>query len=349
MLAGVLNFDESADRNAVEADAESAGDNQKPGPYRKHARYWLDSDYASSVAQTQTKRRLAPGGMLNADIAAKYASSLARADIEEFDGQNKDTALPSKGMQTHSDYTMIAVFHHLKRMVGNCGKWRFFMDQESGIRAACLGAFKEEIKSRKAEAFYVRIEKGLVQEQKREKLAEAKARFAEERKKREGMTEEAATLALIKEEIARQQVIGSFGDKWVSMPLPTMSEPEKAVCWLTAHGDFRTDDGLPDEEHVAWLYNKASMHSVDTYFMKVRRSIAMCERAARSASVSYRTWNAYQSYNPAVLKKLLEIYRVHHSYTDLPMHGKKAEKTTPAMRLGLAEAPLDYKDIIYFR
>jgi transposase-like protein len=56
----------------------------------------------------------------------------------------------------------------------------------------------------------------------------------------------------------------------------------------------------------------------------------------------------YQPYNPAVLKKLLEIFRVHHNYTDLPMQGKKAEKKTPAMRLGLADAPLDFKDILYF-
>lgn len=349
VLVSALNFDDKADRDLVEADAESVGDNALPGPYRKHARYWLASDYAASVAMTERQRKKKTTGSLQGDISAQYTAALGRADIEAFDGHNDDTALPSSGMQTHSDYTMIAVFHHLKRMLGNVGKWRFFMDQESGIRAACLGSFKEEIKARNAEAFYVRIEKGLVQEDKRERLAAAKARFAAEMAARGETDEEAVALALIKEEIDRKRVIGGFGDKWVSMPLPTMSEPEKAVCWLTAHGDFRKPDGTPDEDHVAWLYNKASMHSADTYFMKIRRSISMCERAVHSSSVSGRTYNAYQAYDPSVLKKLLEIYRVHHNYTDLPMHGKKAEKTTPAMRLGLADAPLDFKDILYFR
>lgn len=31
------------------------------------------------------------------------------------------------------------------------------------------------------------------------------------------------------------------------------------------------------------------------------------------------------------------------------MQGKIAEKKTPAMRLGLADAPLDFKDILYFK
>lgn len=348
VFVNALNFDDSADRDAVEADAAHVGDNGVPGPHRKHARYWLASDYAASVAKTAKGKRLASGSLQGA-IAMKYREAMSRDDIEAFDEKSDETALPSKGMQVHSDYTMIAVFHHLKRMVGNCSKWRFFMDQESGIRSACLGAFADEIKARTAEAFYVRIEKGLVQEHKRDRLADAKARFKAEKAKHPGLNDNEVRLLLLKDEIARQQVIGGFGDKWVSIPQPTMSEPEKAVCWLTAHGDFRKPDGTQDDDHVAWLHNKASMHSVDTFFMKVRRGIAMCERSVHSASVSGRTWNAYQPYNPAVLKKLLEIFRVHHNYTDLPMQGKIAEKKTPAMRLGLADAPLDFKDILYFK
>ena len=35
-----------------------------------------------------------------------------------------------------------------------------------------------------------------------------------------------------------------------------------------------------------------------------------------------------------------------HNYIDTP---EKGEKTTPAMRLGLADAVLDYGDVLYFR
>lgn len=51
------------------------------------------------------------------------------------------------------------------------------------------------------------------------------------------------------------------------------------------------------------------------------------------------------------MKKLLEIFRVHHNFVDLPDYVKgvkKDERQTPAMRLGLAEAPLDFNDILYF-
>lgn len=130
-----------------------------------------------------------------------------------------------------------------------------------------------------------------------------------------------------------------------------MSEPGKAVCWLTTHDDFKNPDGTPDEDHVAWLHNKASLHGVDAFFMKTRRSIAMCERPMHSSGNADRVWSAYQTYNPSVLKKLLEIFRVHHNFTDQPEYVKgvkKADRKTPAMRLGPADAPLDYKDIIYF-
>jgi hypothetical protein len=167
-----------------------------------------------------------------------------------------------------------------------------------------------------------------------------------------GVDEDGAKLILLKQEIAAQKEIGKFGDRWVSMPLPSMAEPGKAVCWLTEHRDFAKDDGTPDDDHVAWLYNKASMHAVDNFFMKVRRGIAMCERSIHSSSTSGRTYDLYQPYNPALLKKVLEIFRVHCNYTDQPGYEKgvkKADRKTPAMRLGLAAAPLDLQDILYFK
>lgn len=352
VFCNALNFDEGADRDAVEADAALVGDNNTAPARRRHARFWLEADYAASVAASARKGSRHPAGSLIGEVIDGYAEAAARGDVETFDEKTVEEALPSRGMQIHSEYTMIAMFHHLKNMVGNCGGWRFLMDQESGIRSACLSAFADEIRARRAEAFYVRIEKELVQEQKRDRVKVAKERFREIGAANPGLDDSGIRLLMIKEEIARQRKIGVFGDEWVSMPLPTMSEPGKAVCWLTAHDDFRKPDGTPDDDHVAWLHNKASLHSVDTFFMKTRRSIKMCERPMHSSANGGRIWSAYQAYSPAVLKKLLEIFRVHHNFIDLPekVRGvKKADRTTPAMRLGLADAPLDFKDILYFK
>ena len=55
-----------------------------------------------------------------------------------------------------------------------------------------------------------------------------------------------------------------------------------------------------------------------------------------------------------MIVKLLDIFRVVHNYIDITkekqmVNGKEVNvKMTPAMRLGLAEAPIDYQDVIYF-
>ncbi len=49
--------------------------------------------------------------------------------------------------------------------------------------------------------------------------------------------------------------------------------------------------------------------------------------------------------NPAMVVKMLEIFRVVHNYIDI----RKDDKKTPAMILGLAKAPLDYKNVLYFK
>lgn len=345
-FVNALNFDDTVNREDVEQAAFAVGDNSKTPPHREHARFWLEADYDKSVRKRTAKRK--GGKDLAADIAATYENAASREDIETFDEKGKVEKLPDHGMQIHSEYTMIAMFHHLKRMIGNVEAWRFFMDQEAGIRAACLSTFAGEIKARRAEAFYVRIEKELVQEEKIAFINQAKERFLAEKEAYPELSDDEIRVMMIMEEIVRCRAIGQFKDAWVQMPMPSMSEPNKAVCWLTAHEDFRKEDGSIDEDHIAWLHNKASLHAVDSFFMKTRRSIQMCERPVRSASNTNRVWSAYQAYNPSILKKMLEIFRVHHNFTDLPMQVKKAERKTPAMRLGLANAPLDLRDILYF-
>lgn len=44
--------------------------------------------------------------------------------------------------------------------------------------------------------------------------------------------------------------------------------------------------------------------------------------------------------------KLLDIFRVVHNYIDV--RKRDGVSTTAAMRLGLAQAPLSYKDVLYF-
>jgi len=330
------NFDGSLDKDEIEEDAQKIADYQYKAPFKKYARLWLESDYAKAHLNTKPVKRATS---LEGSIAETYKNTAQREDVEAFDSKTNTQKLPSYGVQIRAEYTMIAHFYFLKNLLGNVGKWRFFLDQESGIRSACLSAFKDEVKDKKAEAFYVKIEKELTVDEKRRFKAQAKKRFDEIAEQNPSLSENDIKIEMLKEAITAVQEFGDWKDRWVHHPLPNMAEANKAMCWLTEHDDF-------DLTHKAWLYNKASLHAVDSFFMKVRRRVAMFERPIHSSSSAGRTWNGYGAYNPQMVVKLLEIFRVVHNYIDT----KKEDGvvSTPATRLGLAQAPIDYKTILYY-
>jgi transposase-like protein len=329
-----LNFDSSLDSEAIQAEVERNGDLAKPYPHRRFARLWLNADHKEASAKSVATRRRKGGLPMEIDDA--YAAALVREDIESPDTPSPVEQLPEYGMQTHGEYTMYGHFFFLKRLLARVQKWRIFLDQDPGLRAACLAAFHDEIRDRTADAFYVRITKDLTVDEKRSRYNDAKARFERARGEHPGMQPQAVKLLLIKERLQSMTPHGKWQDRWLDHPFPTMSEPEKAVAYLTDLGDY-------DQDHKAWLYNKASLHGVDSFFNQVRRRISLLERPIRSKANKGRVWNGYAPYNPGNVAKVLDIMRTVHNYILTGKDGK-----TPAQRLGLAQAPLDYRDIIYF-
>lgn len=327
------NFDPECDPNVVEAAALAVGDLALPAPHRRFARLWLRGDYAAAVAASAKN---AAAGSLHGNIAASYAKAALRADVESPESFTPDDALPTAGMQVHAEYTLYGHFLHLRELLGHAGKIRFFLDQDSGMRAACLGSFADRIKARDCDVFYVRIAKEITVDEKRRLLRGAQATFAREAAKHPGLTENEVKLLLLKARIAAAQSIGQWKDRWVMHPLPSMTEPEKALCYLTDMGDY-------DPDHLAWLFGKASLHAVDSWFNRLRRRSSMLERPISSSGNRGRIWNGYSAYRPEQLAKLMTIFRACHNY----LWSGDRRRDTPAMRLGLARAPLDYKDIIY--
>lgn len=78
--------------------------------------------------------------------------------------------------------------------------------------------------------------------------------------------------------------------------------------------------------------------------MQVRRGLTLAERGVISASANRRLWYGKNAYNPAVLVKLVEIFRTYFNYCEVGEDGR-----TPAMRLGLAKGPVSAADIIYYQ
>lgn len=336
-----LDFDPTLDANAIENDAAAINDHGNPYAFRKYARLWLHADYNDALRQYRRKRHTArrAGGKtaIVASIQSTYDDAASRGDVEQAETMNFDTQLPPRGMQIHSEYTLYGHFFFLERLLRGVEKVRFFLDQESGIRAACLAAFHDRVKQRTADAFYVRITKDFTVNERRYALAASRAEFEIARSRYPGLSDSEVEVKVIQEHLARMTTIGKWSDRWVLHPFPNMSEPEKAMCYLTDFQDY-------DQDHLARLYAKASLHAIDTFFMQVRRRIGLLERPIQSASAQGRTWFGYSPYNPAIIEKVLTIFRVFHNYIALG----EDKKTTPAMRLGLAKAPIDIEDVLYF-
>ncbi|HCF4215530.1 TPA: IS1 family transposase [Pseudomonas aeruginosa] len=329
-----LNFDPRLDPEAIEEDAKLIADISLPTPHRKYARLWMASDYLASMAASKKSKA---SGSLEGDIAATYSSSEKREDVEISDEPTKDEKLPDRGMQTHSEYTLYGHFLYLRHLLASVEKLRFFLDQDSGMRAACLAAFQDGIKSRRVDAFYVRINKMMTVDQKRRLINESNRAIAKVMKENPTLNKREAVLMLLRQRIEQAKLIGKWRDRWVFHPLATMNEPEKALCHLTDLGDLEPD-------HAAWLYNRASLHGVDSYFNRVRRRQSLLERSISSQSNTGRVWSGYAPYSPNQVQKLLDILRVVQNY--VLKSGK--DKKTPAMRLGLAKGPVKYEDILYF-
>lgn len=341
-----LNFDPTLDPDAVERDAAAIGDAAHYEAFRRYARVWLAHDYDAAVAATvaagavkSAKRSgsiAAPSERLSHEIARTYDEAASRVDVEASEQKTVDMALPSMGMQVREQYTLHGHFQLLANLLQGAEKVRVYMDQDSGIRAAFLGAFADRIKERTADGWYVSVLKESTIHQKERAVQLARARLADAADRFPGVPTGQVMAELMKEEMARATAVGVYGDQWLTHPVPNMSEPAKKVCWLTDMGDYDTD-------HAARLYLKASLHAVDRFFMQTRRLLSLAERSIVTASKDRRVWHGYSAYKPENLAKVLEIFRVYYNYCKAG-----ADKKTPAMRLGLARAPIALEDVLYF-
>lgn len=335
-----LNFDPRFMPATVEADVRTDDDHLRQQEYRRNARFWLKSDHAASVAASMA-RRVFRGRKALDHAAAVYKTAETREDIEISDEFDAALRLPETGMQIHAEYTLYAHFQVLKRLLKGAKSLTFYLDQDSGIRAACLAAFKDEVVEGRAHAFFVSVNKEMTKGQKLKAFNEARKRFTEAMLQMPGLAERDVKLQLIKDQFPRMRQIGRYGDRWLEHPLPTMNEPEKALCHLTARPETHLD-----EDRLAAMYLYGSMYGADRFMELVRRRLSPLERAVSTSSAAGRVWYGYAPYNPQVIEKLLLLLRVYWNYCFIPKDSK--DKKTPAQRLGLAKGPVRIEDIVYF-
>lgn len=331
-----LNFDGNMDPEGTEQDAITSGDYLVDLPFRKYARVWLKQDYLEAIRQPKPKKTPLDPSSLDEKIESTYTTSVARPDVESTDDHSAETQLPRSGMQIHLEYTVYGHFFFLRALFKNIGKVRFYLDQDSAIRAACLSAFWDRVKNRTVDAYYVQINKELTNEQKLRRQGRIKKALRRAMGAYPNLTEDEVKLLFVKTRMAKMKPIGKLEDMWLRHPFPRMDEPKKAVCHLTNFGDYTADQ-------AAKLYHRATLAGIDRFFMQVRRRISMLERPFKSPARAGRTYFAYNAYNPEMIVKLLGIFRVYYNYVAVG-----EDEQTPAMRLGLAKGPIRPEDIIYF-
>ncbi|MGQ0530492.1 MAG: transposase, partial [Panacagrimonas sp.] len=292
-----LDFDHTMDADAVEADAAIVGDQKIAHAFRRYSRVWLQADYRDAVRGVKARRRERRASVrlvgVVRDVQDAYVEIEARNDVEVGVLPDIHTQLPKHGMQVHSEYTLYGHFFFLARLLRGVEKVRFFLDQESGIRAACLAAFQKRIKAREVDAFYVRINKDMTVNEKRKAKTISEEALEKARHRFPSLPDDHLQVELIKERLVAMAPIGKWSDRWLLHPISTMSEPDKAVCYLTDYGDYAPD-------RLAWLYKRASLHAIDRFFMQIRRGINLLERPIKTASSEGRTWHGYSPYSPAV-------------------------------------------------
>lgn len=289
-----LNFDPRI--SPVDIAHEVAQDAKLPYPFRRHARLWTDGDYIQSVARS--KRRAAKIDEqpepyeLEKQLRRAYARIMGRPDLESPELLNAGQQLPKEGMQIHAEYTLYGHFQYLFMVLTTVKYICFFLDRDAGMKPACLSIFKDLIKEKRAEVLYVKIAKNRTIDERNRMAARAKKRLAAARAAHPNLTDEEIRIELIKRAMPRMRDIGKSGELWMFNPLPSLAEPEKAISYLTDKGHLALDD-------KAKLYDRASLHSIDTFFMTVRRRLSPLERPISPSRRGRRTWNGYSPYNPA--------------------------------------------------
>ena len=212
---------------------------------------------------------------------------------------------------------------------------QFHIDIDSMSRMAFLCSFIDEIKARRAHAFYVKHDKNLTIDERRAAVNKSRAIRGKERAQLPKEDRMKIDLILMKRSLTEGRRYGKWDDEWFAHPNPNMGEPDKAVSWITP-------DVSLDKDTVARMFLDCRLSRVDNVFMLTRRLFNAFEKPIGTPSGQNAVWHGYQPYNPVMVQKYLTIFRAVNNFIQVGGDGK-----TPAMRLGLAEKPMSYAEMLW--
>lgn len=311
-----LGFDSAPDAQALDLEARSSGDYDREPAFRQHARVALPGE----LEEIRAGKVNLPGDSDGADA------------VEPLDPNQQ---LPALGVRVHKSYAFYANMMMLERLTRGARQLRLYSDFDAAIRGPLHFAFRERLLAGEVETFFVRIAKEQTVDKKKLLIARAEQILAKYRDTQPSLTEREAAIRMMAADYRAQRGAGTRPlSRWIQHPIPNMAEPSKQICYLSDRGAYSAGE-------VGALMFPASLHSVDRFQMQIRRRISLLERPILTASNLTRRWHGYSAYNPMVVSRLLDLFRVAYNFS-LP----GADRRTPAMRMGLAKRAYTLSELI---
>lgn len=329
VFATNVNFDPSLVLSDVTEAAKNAGDCDVTAPFKRYARLWTENDYLERIRYKKPKACEMDDTQ---NVLHQITINHKGEDPELIEVLTASAQLPVNGVQVHAEYTMYAHFFYLNELLGHADNITFYLDQDSGIKAAFTAAFLDEIATNKVDGFFVKFMKGQTNTARENYFNANRSKYKKFLRSHGLKDGPEAELLMAKYNMT---IIDPKNDEW-EHPTGTMGEPHKKVIHLFPDHANMSDD-------LALKYLEANMRGVDRFFLNVRNKLSPLGRGIDTASNSNGKWHGKCPYNPQVVQKYLDIYRTYYNY--VPGLDKK---TTPAMRIGLAKGPVALEDILYF-
>ncbi|QBY05917.1 IS1 family transposase [Thalassotalea sp. HSM 43] len=310
-----VNYDDTVDLEAVSTSPEYNQDSRLKMHNRHFARIWTLRDYFDDKKNANTKE-------LELDEDDRFVVS-------------KNRQLPDTGTQVRSEFTMLAHFKLLEELIGHCEDITFHLDQDSGINRACCLAFANQISDGKCHAMYVKIDKSLTVDERRNLVNETETLIDEIIETGVANNRNDALRAIALNGLNDSIHQDKYPFVWHPVDIHKINEANK---WVS----FITDTNFMDVEEQINLLLRSTLQPIDNFFQIVRRRLSLLERPIQSSSNAGRVWGGKQPYNPSMVNKMLQILRVYFNFCLTGKDGK-----TPAQRLGLAKGPVEIRKILY--
>ena len=336
-----VNHDPRFDPFDVNHESADLGDMTRKEAFRKYARFWLAGDEMRSGRTGQRRMGRVAAEQAVGDIQDAFRAANAYADVAEMEivpgqGPLRDHMLRS-GMLVKTGYRTLGHMFVLREILKGAGveRLQLSMDQHLSTIASFMCAFREPVAEGRAQGFLVRYAKDCTVDERNRiyRETERQMRAFAQARNLEGMTEDELGFEMIRTSL---RAGGLPEDGWLRHPVPTAQEPGKEVRWITENPDMDLDDRTR-------LYLAASVAQVDNVFQLTRRFLSALERPIDTASGRWQqVWYGYAPYNPDMVQKYLDVFRAVNNFIHTGVDG-----ATPAMRLGFADRPLAYADILW--